>query len=361
MNDDEIRLVAAIRPEAPAYDEQARQAARRGLAAAAAPRARGWTPRWRGPYAMALAGALAVAVGATAITLAGARDGSRGAVQEVVVTMPEIAAVSASEVLDKAARAAARTDLAPRDDQFVKVESETMYGSFGGTGTNAETGETEGETRYLYRTKRVIWLSADGTRNGSLRIEYLEPRAYPGWPIPERAYEQTGVETLPLVSCGKTPEYARTDHAALSRLPTDADGMRAHLYTGDRGGNSRDEAAFTAAGDMLRETYMPPAQRAALFKAVGTIPGVDVTKRAEDAAGRVGIGVGRVGVDGVRQDLIFDAKTYELLGERGIVVDEKAAKSPKGSLVASTAQLSVTVADEAPGANPENDKADGCG
>ena len=141
----------------------------------------------------------------------------------------------------------------------------------------------------------------------------------------------------------------RTDYASLKNLPSDADGMRAHLYTGDRGGSSKDEAAFTAAGDMLRETYMPPAQRAALFKAVGTIPGVDVIETAEDAAGRKGVGVGRAGLDGVRQDLIFDPKTYELLGERGIVVDENAAKSPAGSLVASTAQLSVTVADEAPG------------
>ncbi|MEU4533324.1 CU044_5270 family protein [Streptosporangium sp. NPDC023825] len=359
MNDDEIQLVASVRPDAPPYDAEARQAARRGLAAAAAPRARGWRPRWRGPYAMALAGALAVAVGATAITLARAPGGSPGPAEEVVVTMPKIAAVSASEVLDRAARAAVRTDLAPRDDQFVKVESETMYGSFSGEATNAETGEAGGETRYLYRTKRAIWLSADGTRNGVVRIEHLEPKAYPGWPIPEVAYERTGVETLPLVNCGKVPEYMRTDHAALKRLPADAEGMRAHLYTGDRGGSSKDEAAFTAAGDMLRETYMPPAQRAALFKAVGTIPGVDVTERAEDAAGRQGIGVGRIGLDGVREDLIFDAKTYELLGERGIVVDEKAARSPKGSLVASTAQLSVTVADEAP--EVEITDADRCG
>ncbi|WP_440099600.1 CU044_5270 family protein [Streptosporangium sp. H16] len=359
MNDDEIQLVAAIRPEASPYDDQARQAARRGLVAAATPQARGWRPRWRGPYAMALAGALAVAVGATAITLARAPGGSPGPVEEVVVTMPKIVAVSAGEVLDRAARATVRTDLAPRDDQFVKVESETMYGFYGDEATNAETGEAGGETRYLYRTKRAIWLSADGTRNGVVRIEHLEPKAYPGWPIPESAYERTGVETLPLVNCGKTPDYMRTDHAALKKLPTDVEGMRAHLYTGDRGGNSKDEAAFTAAGDMLRETYMPPAQRAALFKAVGTIPGVDVTERAEDAAGRQGIGVGRVGVGGVREDLIFDAKTYELLGERGIVVDEKAARSPKGSLVASTARLSVTVADEAP--EVEITDADKCG
>ncbi|GAA2854104.1 hypothetical protein GCM10010517_12110 [Streptosporangium fragile] len=362
MNEDEIQLVAGIRPEAPPYDRQAKDAARRGLVASAASggapgRGAAWLrPLWRRPSTMVLAGALAVTVGATAVVLVQARGrGPSGPVEEVVVAMPEIAAVSASEVLDRAARAAAKTDLDPRDDQFVKVESETMYGAFG-------EDDDRNETRYLYRTRRAIWLSADGTKNGVLRVEYLEPRAYPGWPIPEAAYEQTGVATMPLVSCKTTPEYARTDYAALKKLPTDAEGMRAHLYTGERGGNSRDEAAFTAAGHMLRETYLPPAQRAALFKAVGTIPGVDVSENAEDAAGRRGIGVGRVGLDGVRKDLLFDPETYEFLGERGIVVDEKAARAPKGSLVASTAQLSVTVADELPSTRPGfwDDLADGC-
>jgi hypothetical protein len=238
-----------------------------------------------------------------------------------------------------------------------------MYGSFGGVATNIKTGEISKETRYLYRTKRVIWQSANGTKDGALTIEHLEPQAYPGWPIPKEAYEETGTESLPLVICGKPPAYRRTDYASLKNLPSDADGMRAHLYTGDRGGNSRDEAAFTAAGDMLRETYMPPAQRAALFKAVGTIPGVSAIETAEDAAGRKGVGVGRVGLDGVRNDLIFDPKTYELLGERGIVVDESAAKSPVGSLVALTAQLSVTVADKAPetGAKNKNGVTTDCG
>jgi hypothetical protein len=361
MNHDEIQLMADIRPDAPPYEQEAKAAARRGLVAAARPKT--VKAIWRRPYSMVLAGALAVAVGATAVTLAQAPGaGPSGKAEEVVVTMPKIVNMSASEVLDRAAKAASRTDLTPRDDQFVKVESQTMYGSFGGGAVNGETGENSEQTRYLYRTKRVIWQSADGTRDGALTIEYLKPKAYPGWPIPEQAYEDTGTAELPLPTCGtKIPGYMRTDYASLKNLPSDADGMRAHLYTGDRGGNSKDEAAFTAAGDMLRETYMPPAQRAALFKAVGTIPGVGVIETAEDAAGRKGIGVGRAGLDGVRQDLIFDPKSYELLGERGIVVDESAAKSPVGSLVASTAQLSVTVADKAPAFKDKDGTTSSCG
>ncbi|MDP9861319.1 MULTISPECIES: CU044_5270 family protein [Streptosporangium] len=346
MNNDEIEMMAGIRPDAPPYGQEAKNAARRRLAAATTATA-GRGPLWRRPYAVALAGALAVAATvAVTVTVRAPEPQIGGA--EVVVAMPKIAPMSATEVLGRAARAAARSDLEPRDDQFVKVESQTMYGAFGGMGTDAD-GNTQTEWRYLYRTKRAIWQSANGEKDGALRIEHLEPRAYPGWPVPPEAHRDSGTEWSRLPICGKAPDHLRTDYASLKKLPADAEGMRAHLYTGERGGNSKDGAAWTAAGDMLRENYLPPAQRAALFQAVGTIPGVDVVRDAEDAAGRRGIGVGRVSA-GVREDLIFDPDTYELLGERGVVVDEKTAKSPVGSLVASTAQLSVTVADSPPDA-----------
>ncbi|GAA3445200.1 CU044_5270 family protein [Planomonospora venezuelensis] len=360
MNEDEIQLVAAVRPDAPPYDPEAKAAARRGLAAAAASRAPA-RPFWRGPRMTLLAGALAVAAAATGVVLVTGTGPERGPVEEVVVALPEIAPVSAREVLGRAANAATRTgtDLEPRDDQFIKVESETMYAAYSHMDADPAADAT-GETRHLYRTRRTIWQSADGSREGALRVEHLEPKAYPGWPIPEEAYEavgRVGMDRLPV--CEPVPDFLRTDHAALKRLPTDAEGMRAHLYEGDRGGNSRDEAAWTRVGDLLRENYLPAAQRAALFKAAATIPGVNAVEDAEDAAGRKGIGVGRVNLGGVREDLVFDPETYELLGERGVVVDEKLAKSPEGSLVASTAQLSVTVTDEAPAV--EGDDRSGCG
>ncbi|GAA3124372.1 CU044_5270 family protein [Streptosporangium carneum] len=349
MNNDEIQLVADIRPDAPPYDREARNAAKRRLVAAAGTR----EPRWRRSYTLALAGALAVAVGTTAVVTAQAPGGETNRQDggtQAVVALPEISHMSAHEVLGRAAHAA-RDELDPRDDQFVKVESQTMYGAFGELVTN-DKGETSPETRYLYRTKRAIWQSANGEKAGVLKVENLEPRVYPGWPIPQSAYKRRDDGWTRLPICEKPPAYLRNDYASLKKLPTDADGMRAHLYTGDRGGDSKDEAAWAAAGDMLRENYVPAAQRAALFKAIGTIPGVDVMENAEDAAGRKGIGVGRVSA-GVREDLIFDPTTYELLGERGVVVDEKEAKSPAGSLVASTAQLSVSVADSLPEETPE--------
>lgn len=330
---DEIDLVARERPDAAPYSLAAKAAVRRRLADPAGRPAR---PRPR-PYLLLAGGtALLAAAGVVAVTTVLTEPETPPAkVSPGVVTLPKVSAMSAEEVLGRAAGAV--TDLSPRDDQFVKVSSQTMYEA-------DVVGEAEKESRYLYRTKRTIWLSADGTRDGALKIEYLEPHAYPGWPIPPEAYKEKGTEWMRLPACNSVRDTAYT---SLKKLPADPEKMRAYLYDRPHGDNPPDTEAWTAVGDLLRETYVPAPQRAALFKAAATIPGVTVTENTEDAAGRTGIGVGRVS-GGVREEIIFDPSTYELLGERGIVVDEKEAKAPTGSLVASTAQLEVTVDDAAP-------------
>ncbi|MGI5160046.1 CU044_5270 family protein [Microbispora sp. CA-102843] len=340
---DEIDLVARERPDVAPYSLAAKAAVRRRLADPAGRPAR---PRPR-PYVLVAGGtALLAAAGVVAVTTVLTEPEARPAkVSPGVVTLPKVSAMSAEEVLGRAARAV--TDLSPRDDQFVKVGSQTMYEA-------DVVGEDEKESRYLYRTKRTIWLSADGTRDGALKIEYLEPHAYPGWPIPPEAYKEKGTEWMRLPACNSVRDTAYTN---LKKLPDDPEKMRAYLYDRPRGDSPPDTGAWTAVGDLLRETYVPAPQRAALFKAAATIPGVTVTENTEDAAGRTGIGVGRVS-GGVREEIIFDPSTYELLGERGIVVDEKEAKAPAGSLVASTAQLEVTVDDTAP---QVDDPHAGCG
>jgi len=110
-------------------------------------------------------------------------------------------------------------------------------------------------------------------------------------------------------------------------------------------------AQWTAAGELLRESYLPPAQRAALFRAVKLIPGVELVAQATDAAGRSGVGVGFVDPKrGTREQLIFAPDTYRYLGERSFVVDAAKAQAPVGSQLAGTAELSITVADSAPSA-----------
>ncbi|GAA4565067.1 CU044_5270 family protein [Planotetraspora kaengkrachanensis] len=335
---DEFDMIAEARPEAPAYSPAAKASARRRLTALAAE-----APSRRRPFGIMITG-VAVVAGASVVVVNGVQPAGAPAPAPKpapgVVALPKVENMSASEVLSRAAKAA--TDLNPRNDQFIKVTSETMYSAIG-----IPTGSSGKEPRYLYRDRRTIWLSVDGSRDGTLTTEHLQPRPYPGWPVPKQAYSAAGTtESMKLPTCGHVPD---TVYTRLKRLPTSEKEMRAHLFAGPRTKNPPEVDAWTMVGDLLRETYMPAPQRAALFKAAATIPRVEVTGGVTDAAGRRGIGVGVVRF-GIREDLVFDAKTFQLLGERGTVVDAKAAQAPAGSVLSSTAQLQVSIVDAAPDA-----------
>jgi hypothetical protein len=373
----EIDLLHRLRAEVPEPDEGRMRAAEARLTAAVrAPRGRrsagagaGFRLRpvlWRAGLAGGLAAAVALGL-ALGAGPGSAPDGGPGG------TAPaEANPVSAVELLDRAALAAERTpELNPRPDQFLVYESVTMHPAI-------VVGNGE-ESRFLYRTKRKIWLSVDGTREGALSSEWLAPQPYPGWPIPAQAQKDVGkVGWRPLPICGQLPDNARRDYLYLRTLPTDPEQMLAVLRSRNSGDPDRDRRAWTAIGDMLRESYLPPAQRAALFRAAKLIPGVTVVEAATDAVGSVGIAVARVDDEqGVRYELIFDPETYLFQGERSFVVhlpkvktkpvpsrtgDANAAPVPAptgatasaaptppvGSLLSVTAELSVTVADEAP-------------
>jgi RNA polymerase sigma-70 factor (ECF subfamily) len=79
-------------------------------------------------------------------------------------------------------------------------------------------------------------------------------------------------------------------------------------------GNGVDDQTFVVAVELLRTTPLPDDLRAAILRAIALIPGIE--QHAErDILGRPGVGVAYDGSQG-RQALIFDASTYELLGDR---------------------------------------------
>ncbi|MGV9302999.1 CU044_5270 family protein [Nonomuraea sp. NPDC003727] len=315
--DDEIRIFAEGRPAVPPYPSEARETARRRLVQEATARHRFRLPRigWQAAGAFGLTVAL---VGGVAFTLsATGRDGT--------VARP------AAPVL-----AGVSDEPAPKPGQFVLVESETMY-------TAMSMGEQE--TRYLYRTKRRLWRSADASADGLLSIEGLEPKQFPGWPMPEEAGKQQGKEWMRLANCPDRMGEARSDHAYLATLPADADGMRAYL---EKRGKVTNNNAFGVVGDLIRETYLPRPQREALFNAAKALPGVEVAEGVEDGAGRKGTALGSKAQGGMLEQLVFDPTTFMFMGERGTVVDAKSAGAPVGSVLALTAQTSVSVVDALP-------------
>ncbi|WP_433510996.1 CU044_5270 family protein [Nonomuraea sp. CA-143628] len=327
--DDEIRMFADGRPAASPYPQEARAKARERLLREAR-EGRGFRLPKLGWQAAAAFGVTVALVGGVAVALSA---------QQPKLGVATSAATQSAAVSDG--------ELQPRPGQFIVVASDTMYSSFS---------QANGKmTRFLYRTHREIWQSADASADGVLLIAGLSPKPWPGEPLPEEAQKWKGESWMQLASCPDRLANFRVDYAYLSTLPNDPAAMRAFLYKRqaaqsggkEAGKGEADREAFVVAGDLVRETYMPRAQRDALFEAAKEIPGVQVAEGVEDSAGRKGVALGRES-QGILEQLIFDRDTHMLLGERHTVVDAKAAGAPVGSVLALTAQLKVSVGDRLP-------------
>ncbi|MFF5261141.1 CU044_5270 family protein [Actinomadura viridis] len=344
-----MKELAGLRSEVPrpepaglrAEEERLRAAfaAAPAVVSSAAPAARP-RKRWISPRLL-VAGGLAAAAGAGVLVAVNGSGEDRDG--RVVHVMP----VAAERVLSKAADNAGRgRELRPRVGQYLVFESRTM--------DQAEGAFASGYARYLYRTHRKVWYPVKGTSvDGVIIGRSLEPRPYPGWPIPQEAREQAkepGQGTPErLADFDQRAPFLRTDYAYLSTLPTTPAGMYEHLYTQLGHGPDADAEAWNRVSGMLREAYLPAAQRAALFRAAAAIPGATTVGTARDAYGRTGVAAARNDPRmGLRDEYIFDRKTYQYLGMRTTVTDAAKAKAPVGSVVASSALLKVEVADTAP-------------
>jgi hypothetical protein len=313
MND--LDLVEKFRAGVAPADPAALSRARARMFHDPAPRHHRWI--WGLVPAGALAAAVAVAVVAGEISHPADTTASpKPSATPHSSPTPPPSADNAPGVLRLAA-AEVRTEpvLTPRPGQFLYVQSIEADDNV----QNLETKPTWVPPQQL---RRDIWLSVDGSKPGLLiQTEVKTGKKY----------------DVPL-DAGGTKAY-------LTTLPTDPKAMRAWLYHRNAGNdNSPAAVAWEKIGDTLRERYLPPSLRATLFEAAATIPGTTLVKQA-DLAGRKGVAVSlRSGPS--RFDYIFDAKTYEFLGERVVVVGHL-PPYPKGVVSRWTAQLRMAVVDRA--------------
>ena len=80
---------------------------------------------------------------------------------------------------------------------------------------------------------------------------------------------------------------------------------------------------------LLSDTYLLPAQRAALFRYMARTPGYFVVRHAADAIGRPGVGIAWR-YQGSETMIIFDPRNYAYLGDR---TDAAAASYQGAALV----------------------------
>jgi hypothetical protein len=155
-------------------------------------------------------------------------------------------------------------------------------------------------------------------------------------------------------SCGFQGNYgpgatAYSTYAGLRTLPLSAKRLLAYLATlpGPAGLSRHDREWFGANLIVQLNPVLPPRFGAALFQAIGGIPGTTLLPSASDAAGAHGIGVSRT-VGGMRQELIFDPSTYRLIGQQYTVLARRHG-NPADYVTAATALLHTRFVTTGPG------------
>jgi hypothetical protein len=261
--------------------------------------------------------AVAVAAGGISHPTNPPKPGAASPPPSSAPSAPKIATDAAGVLRLAADEVRTEPALPARPGQFVYVESLDATDNV----INLETKPTWVPPRPKVRK---IWLAVDGVKPGLLR----------------EFDAKTGKKTEDL------PLDAHTVPAYVTDLPTDPKAMLAWLHRGDAGtdNDGSDAAAWGKIGDTLREQYLTPQEQAALFEAAAMFRGVTLVKQA-DLAGRRGVAVSRVDHQ-VRFDYIFDATTYDFLGERVVVVGNL-PPYPKGVVSRWTARLTVAIVDRA--------------
>jgi len=282
-------------------------------------------PRWG--WRLGLAGSLAAAVTVGVLAVQVLSVGDRAPVSQA----------SAAQVLEQAARhAGSRTAVTVRGDQFIYVASIT-------TALSRPEGAGSASGAVVEAKRRQVWLSADGTRDGLLRVRDkdgagVRDMVLPGCSGGLEKHSKGGEEVS--VPCKPTANYVRD-------LPSDPQAMLQYLK--QRGGDTKnppDQDAFSAAANLIREGYLPPKSLAVVFDALATLPSVQVVGDVTDEAGRTGVAVAITEVQGTRTELIFDRKSFAFLGDRSVLVRDQDGL-PAGQVMSAAAVLSVAVVDQA--------------
>jgi hypothetical protein len=216
--------------------------------------------------------------------------------------------LTAVELLHHAATAAlSQPTVTPQPDQYVYTKT------FDGDGVDQ------------------MWLSVDGHHTSLYENGGLPPFTSVGCP-------PSGYVTVPGVGIPPTPttsaeaeafkkkfpngiptdvppitEPCTVQPAYFPDMPTTAGAMGAWLATSQNAtpANLNDLAKVVA--NLMQTDYLLPAQEAALYDYLGTVPGLAVARNVKDFSGRPGIGVAWTS-RGSRAMMIFDPATLAYLG-----------------------------------------------
>jgi hypothetical protein len=260
---------------------------------------------------------------------------------------------AAAEVLHSAALASIQNSdpvLAP--GQYLRVATTAVYGTAVGISDSKIA-------VFLYTSKKCLYVPAD--RNDDwVRVWGLNKPYKTFGPTSERVAKESwaaevsrnGADFQGLMRARNGAFYSDDPQSPdrLAALPRDPAALLDYIHKATIGqGSSPDGEALVWIADALRSGVVPAEIRAALYNAAAMIPGVEITEKQANLNGATGIAIGRLEtVNGIRQDLIIDPNTGQLMGERQVLTRGYGPDYfPVGTVIGWTA-ITTTVVDSAP-------------
>ena len=167
--------------------------------------------------------------------------------------------------------------------------------------------------------ERQIWLPVANICATGLLIENGERTLISPFPVSEDGkidrHPPKGTPQLNF-TCPSEGHLGDASYRLLQSIPTQPDALLAYLKAGKKWTN---DDPPTEIGDMIRETIMPPALAAALYRLAATLPGATLVPHATNAVGRAGIGImwtSKTAKQVYKNEWIFDKTTLQFIGER---------------------------------------------
>jgi hypothetical protein len=286
----------------PAAQQRARAALQNRMAAPGAPKLRrSW--RLRIPIAVGVAAAAAV-VAAFAVTRIGgaspaAPDVVRGAGPAAAAALPYLRPVSAAQYFENAAWSAERKQwVDPSPTQFMYVETLELLNPQAYMEKHPNGALLRGKAQYR---KVQMWHRVDGQVMGQMRDGKLEVHRQ-GDGGGQWAFV-TWSQILELTSPEKVAAYIEHPDGPVMAMP---------------------EA-------LAGQYVLPPNVQAAIFRYLAQQPGMKVNPDAVNLDGHPAIGLGRVLEGYLSQELLFDKRTYALIGERQIAMADHVNRGDDGT------------------------------
>jgi len=219
---------------------------------------------------------------------------------------------TAAQLLAKIATAAGRQP-APvvRDSDFTYIRSEVSYEV-----DSISNGHETVSMEPLH--ERQIWLPVANVCATGLLIEQGERTPISPFPIVNGKIDRNPPPGMPRpdFNCPSEGHLGDTTYRLLQSIPTQPDALLAYLKAGKKWTN---DDPPTEIGDLIRETIMPPALAAAVYRLAATLPGATLVPHVTNAAGRAGIGImwtSKTAKQVYKNEWIFDKTTLQFIGER---------------------------------------------